>query len=118
VLGDEELLEGLLAGARDTQAIVWEIEDDAATGPGSGEIALATQTFLRLWQREGLPAVRVRLPALDAASLGGAVLLSGHAAVTAALFLDQDPLALDAVAAWYAAMDHAREDVDADGGNA
>jgi hypothetical protein len=41
------------------------------------------------------------------------VLLAQHAAVSASLFLDLDPLGLSAVTAWYAALERARADVDA-----
>lgn len=121
LLGDEELHEALLAGVRDKFAIVWDVEPGAADPQafGAGEAAVQVSVFLQLWQREGLPAIRLRVPGLDAGTFGGAIVLSCHAAVTAALFLEGDPLALDGVAAWYAALEVGAADHDApfvDGG--
>ena len=100
VLGDEEMLEVLLSGTRDKFPILWDV--DGIETPG--------RAFTRIWAREGLPTLRVRLPDLEAAALGGAILLASHAAVTGALFRDLDPLALESVRAWYEALERdARE---------
>lgn len=109
IVGDEELIQLLLVGRRDKLVYVWD-----ATGhqqdPWSRESALHAQAFLELCAQENIPHLRVRLPPVDAATLGGMFLLASHAAVTAALFQDLDPLDLAGVPAWYAALERLRVD--------
>ena len=112
VVGDEELLQVLLVGPRDKLVAIWDVSD-GVQGRGAEECVAQVNAFQDLVNRENLANLRVRLPGLDARTLGAAVLLAQHAAVSASLFLDLDPLGLSAVTAWYAALERARADVDA-----
>lgn len=112
VVGDEELLQALVLGPRDKLVTLWD-PTEAVGGPLSQEAAAQVRAFQDLLERENVPYVRVRLPGLDARSLGAAVFLATHAAVSAAVYLDVDPLGLGAVSAWYASLERARGDVDA-----
>jgi hypothetical protein len=117
VVGDEELVQVLLVGPRDKFVTVWEpaVAPDALGGP---EAVAQGRAFQELWDRENLPSLRVRLPGSDPGAIGAAILLAEHAAVTASLYQDLDPLGLAGVTAWYGAMDRARADVDADASTA
>lgn len=112
VVGDEELLQALVLGPRDKLVTLWD-PTEATNGPLAQEAAAQARAFQDLLERENVPYVRVRLPGLDARSLGAAVFLATHAAVSAAVYLDVDPLGLGAVSAWYASLERARGDVDA-----
>ncbi len=112
VVGDEELLQVLLLGPRGAFVTLWD-ETDGATGPLAAESIAQARAFQSLLDRENIPYLRVRLPGLDARALGAAIVLAAHAAVTASLFLDVDPLGLSAVSGWYAALERARADIDA-----
>lgn len=117
VLGDDELVQTLLAGTRDKYVILWEVEGPER-GPAPSAMAAQARAFTQLWAREGLPLLRVRLPGLDAATLGGAIQLACHGAVTATLLAERDPLGLEAVEAWYGAVERAAADVDEGSGTA
>ncbi len=107
IVGDEELCEALLLGPRDKLVTVWdptELDGSAV----SAEAVNQVRALVDLLERENVPYLRVRLPGFNAYSLGASFVLASHAAVTAALFLDLDPLGLDAVAAWYGALDRIR----------
>lgn len=106
-LGDEELHQSLLAGTRDKAVVLWDVE-------GVAPFAAASRAFRAVWAREQLPLVRVRLPGLDARTLGASVTLASHAALVASLWMDLDPLRLEAVEAWYAALERAGPPVDED----
>ncbi|MDP2311514.1 MAG: hypothetical protein Q8P41_01300 [Pseudomonadota bacterium] len=112
VVGDEELLQVLLLGPRDKYIVLWD-GTDGAVGLGADEAVAQVRAVQALLDRENIPHLRVRLPGVDARSLGAAMFLATHAAVAASVFLDVDPLGLDAVNAWYAALERARTDVDA-----
>lgn len=112
VVGDEELLQALLVGPRDKLVTLWDTTELPA-GPLASELAAQARAVRELLERENVPYVRVRLPGLDARAAGGAALLAAHAAVTAAVFQDVDPLGLGGVAAWYSTLERARADVDA-----
>lgn len=116
-LGDEELTHALLGGARDKHLVLWEIES-AGRGPATEALATQARVFGHLWSRQGLPQLRVRIPAVDAASVGGAIVLASHAAVATGLYLERDPLGLEGVATWYGAMERAVADVDEGAGTA
>ena len=108
-LGDELMLQRLLSGARDTlTCALWT--DDPGTDHRIGEASshweltrgLLSAT-LGLLVRGSRPVVQVRLPALGPAALAEFSLLFLHAAMTVAIALDTDPLAVAAVARWRAA---------------
>jgi hypothetical protein len=113
IVGDEELIQVLLLGPRDKHVSLWDVAD-GESGRGAAEAVLQSRALQTLLDRENVPYLRVRLPGLDARSLGAAMFLAEHAAVTASLFLDVDPLGLDGVSAWYAALERARDDARTD----
>lgn len=111
VVGDEELLQVLLVGPKDKLVAIWDVSE-GDHGPGAREGVAQVNAFQDLVNRENLANLRVRLPGLDARTLGAAILLAQHAAVSASVFLDLDPLGLSAVTAWYGAVERARANVD------
>lgn len=104
-VGDEELLQALLRGPRDKLVTIWDAAD---VGAFSEHAALQVRALQDLLDRERIPHLRVRLPGIDARTLGAAVLLAEHAAVVAGCFVDIDPLGLAGVEAWYTAVQRAR----------
>lgn len=110
VVGDEELLQTLLLGPRDKLVVVWD--PVRARGPLADEAEAQVRALRDLLDRESMPHLRVRLPGRDARALGAATQLAACAAVSAAVFLDVDPLGLAGVSAWYGALERARADVD------
>ncbi len=97
--GDEDLANALLP-RREGMAIAWDAERESGSAAG-----YASRAFLDVWAREVQPVVRVRVPGLDAGTLGGAVALGLHAGVTAALCLDLDPRSVSGATAWRAEQD-------------
>lgn len=100
--GDEDLANALLP-RREALAIAWDAERDS-----SSEASFTSRAFLDLWAREVQPVVRVRVPGLDAATLGASVALGLHAGAAAALCLEVDPLGTGGADAWRAAVDRLR----------
>ncbi|MFZ5478380.1 MAG: hypothetical protein ACOZNI_16550 [Myxococcota bacterium] len=103
VAGDEEFAEALLGGGRDRLLVAWEVE---------GVDPVPVRVFAQLWRRERMPFLRVRLPGIDATSLGGALQLVAHTTLVTSLLGGRDPFAREAVSAWDAALERARADVD------
>lgn len=112
ILGDDELTQALLSGTRDKWAVLWEVDSTSAPGTPGELAARQVRVFAQLWGREGLPMVKVRLPGLDAATLGGAIQLACHTAVTTSLMQERDPLGLEAVTTWHGAVERVDDDVD------
>jgi glucose-6-phosphate isomerase len=104
-VGDEELLQALLRGPRDKLVIVWEVIEG---GPFGEHAAVQVRALQDLLERERIPHLKVRLPGLDARTVGASVLLAEHAAVAAGCYADTDPLGLAGVDAWYTAVQRAR----------
>lgn len=105
-LGDEALIQHILAGPRDLLGCAVVVDDGGGASALAGERWALSRALLtaqvQQMSRVGRPVIQIRLPSLKPGMIAGLSVLVLHAALAVAIASDLDPLAAPAAAAWRA----------------